>query len=131
MANEKNKKTWIVIVLVLLAIAAGVLIGYLVWGSQAAVQPETKTQPEAAVTAEAAATAAPDTVPQPEETPQPESGQADPAQTQDDAQSAAPLSAYWSADSAAAQSLRDYVSRVTDPKDAPEKTIPRCSSSTA
>ena len=123
MANEKNKKTWIVIVLVLLAIAAGVLIGYLVWGSQAAVQPETKTQPEAAVTAEAAATAAPDTVPQPEETPQPESGQADPAQTQDDAQSAAPLSAYWSADSAAAQSLRDYVAKVTNPDD-PASFIP-------
>ena len=35
-----------------------------------------------------------------------------------------PLTAYWTADSAPVQSLRDYVSRVTDPKDAgfiPEK----------
>ncbi len=35
-----------------------------------------------------------------------------------------PLTAYWTADSAPAQSLRDYVSKVTDPKDAgfiPEK----------
>ena len=38
---------------------------------------------------------------------------------------AAPLTAYWTPDSAAAQSLRDYVAKVTDPKDAanyiPEK----------
>ena len=30
---------------------------------------------------------------------------------------AAPLTAYWTSDSAAAQDLRDYVARVTDPKD--------------
>ena len=104
MAKEKNKNTVIIIALVLLAIALGLLIGYLVWGRQATALPETKAQPEESFQQEI-------------------TGQAEPAQTEGTAQDAAPLSTYWSADSAAAQSLREYVTKVTNPDD-PDSFIP-------
>ena len=120
MANEKSKRTWIIIAVALLAIAVGVLVGYLVWGNQNSAQPGSKAQTETAVTEKAAT----ETVPQAEEAPQQETaGQAEPAQADGNAEAAVPLSEYWSADSAAAQSLRDFVAKVTNPDD-PASFIP-------
>ncbi len=96
MANEKSKKNWTIIALLLLAIAVGILVGYLVWGNQTTVQPVAKPQSEEASQQENAV-------------------QAEPAQTKDDTQ--IDYEAAFPSWNSGSESLKNLVAFVLDSAD--------------